>query len=407
MNHGKCRTDKLVVRFVVKNKREHEKERMMGRHGENIRKRTDGRWEARCMVYDADKEKRILKSVYGHTYEEAKQKRLVLISGFQNQSVKADADKSRQQILQNILFRTVAEGWLETIRSRHKASTYEKYSMIYHRHLEETLGKMMIGDITESFVKQFSVSLSDSLQRSIYCVLNQILKYASAQYSAKIPCIQKPASNAGNKKIKVYTKTEQARILSTVWRQMDIFKMAVFLSLLTGLRLGELCALKWSDIDFEEKTLSIKRTVQRLRAKDGNKKTVLMETEPKSSGSSREIPLLDASINLLLSFQNGGEYIFGGDRPLDPRTMQNRYKRIIKEAGVAYKNFHTLRHTYATNCMDGGADAKALSEMLGHSNIQTTMNYYVHPSIDTKRRYVDGLYTLYAGIRGQICGRTG
>ncbi len=321
----------------------------MGRHGENIRKRSDGRWEARCAVYDADKGKKVLKSTYGHTYEEAKQSRFILISRFQNPSSKEDTDNKKQQILQNVLFRTVAEEWLETVKSRQKASTYEKYSMVYHAHLEEMLGETVIGDIKDSFIKgKISDHLSDSLQKSICCVLNRILKYVSGRYSITLSDIQKPVSGTSKKIVKVFTKTEQSRLLSAIYRQMDLFKMATLLCLFTGLRLGELCALKWSDIDFENKTLSVKRTVQRLYVEGYRTKTALVETEPKSDRSKREIPLQDAIIKLLLNFKNNKEYIFGGDKPLDPRTMQNHYKKIIEEAGITYKNFHTLRHTYAT-----------------------------------------------------------
>lgn len=183
------------------------------------------------------------------------------------------------------------------------------------------------------------------------------------------------------------------------------YKLAVLLCLFTGLRIGEICALKWSDIDFKNKTLFIKRTVQRLYVNGCHTKTALVETEPKSIKSKREIPLQDTIIKLLISFQNNKEYIFGGDKPMEPRTMQYHYKKILKEADVSYKNFHTLRHTYATNCIEGGTDVKSLSEMLGHSNIQITMNYYVHPSIDTKRRYADNLCAFYQKIHGQIHGK--
>jgi len=390
----------------------------MGRHGENIRKRSDGRWEARCTVYDTEKGKKALKSLYGHTYEEAKQKRFELINQFQNSSVKADTNnlKQKQQILQNVLFQTIAEEWLKTVKNNQKASTYEKYSIVYHTHLEEALSKTALGNITDSFVdkklsdllsksRQLDKGWSDSLQKSIYCVLNQILKYASGQYSIIFPCIKRSVSNTCKRTVKVFTETEQSKLLSVIYYQMDLFKMAVLLCLFTGLRLGELCALKWSDIDLENKTLVVRRTVQRLYVEGHNTKTALVETEPKSDHSRREIPLQSTIIKLILNFQNDKEYIFGGDKPLDPRTMQNHYKKILKEAGIIYKNFHTLRHTYATNCIEGGADVKSLSEMLGHSNVQITLNYYVHPSMDTKRRYADKLCDFYAKIQGQIQGK--
>lgn len=181
--------------------------------------------------------------------------------------------------------------------------------------------------------------------------------------------------------------------------------MAVLLCTFAGLRIGELSALKWSDIDSDNKILTIKRTVQRLYIEGVKTKTALVETVPKSSHSMREIPLPDSIIKLLLNFQNDKEYIFGGDKPLDPKTMRNHYKKILEEVGITYKTFHTLRYTYATNCVEGGVDTKSLCEMLGHSNVKITLNYYMHPSIDTKRRYAEKLFDFYKKIRGQNEGK--
>lgn len=378
----------------------------MGRHGENIRKRSDGRWEARCIIYDTGKGKKVLKSAYGHTYEEAKQKRLLLLnqSRFAYAETEEGRKKPEQQMYQNLLFRAVAEEWMETVKRRQKASTHMKYSAVYHMYLEEPLGGIALGNITGFVVKEKifdplsnnrQSDISDSLQKSIYCVLNQILKYASTQYSISFPHIHKPVSGTCKNTIKVFTKSEQIKLFSAVYHQMNLFKMAVLLCLFTGLRLGELCTLKWSDIDFENKTLSVKRTVQRLYVEGCRTKTALVETEPKSEHARREIPLQDTVIKLLANFENNKNYIFGGGKPLDTRTMQNHYKKILAEAGVSYKNFHTLRHTYATNCIESGVDVKALSEMLGHSDVQITLNYYVHPSMDTKRIYAERLCNFY------------
>ena len=379
----------------------------MGRHGENIRKRRDGRWEARYMVYDEETEKKVYRSVYGHTYEEVKAKRAATVMMPKNIFRNADTSDWECEIHQEILFQTAAEEWLAMIKKKQKPSTYEKYYIIYHGYLEEEFRQISLSQITESLVrkKMPCKALSDSVNKSIYCVMNRILRYAAEKYSIMLPNIKKPSSDVCRRSAEVFTKAEQAKLLPAVYHRIDYFKLAVLLGLFTGLRLGELCALKWSDMDFENKTLSVKRTVQRLYVEGCGTKTVLVETEPKSVRSKREIPLQDSIIALLLNFMNGKEYVFGGDRPLESRTMQNRYKRILEEAGVPYKSFHALRHTYATNCIEQGADVKCLSEMLGHSNVQITMNYYVHPSKDTKRRYADSLSDFYAGIHGQIRGK--
>lgn len=387
----------------------------MGRHGENIRKRKDGRWEARYMVYDAQKEKKIGKSVYGHTYDEVKKKRADIIYLLENTPKKTDLDVEEQEknLLKEVLFKTAAEKWLATTKAEDnlKPSTFEKYDTIYRTHLKGLLGETRLDKLTESFIKDkisehlLESNMACNTQKGIYCVLNQILKYASAQYSIILPSIRRPSFSKYQKPVKIFTEAEQSKLLTTLYHQIDIFKMAVLLCMFAGLRIGELSALKWSDIDSDNKILTIKRTVQRLYVEGSKTKTALVETVPKSSHSMREIPLPDSIIKLLLEFQNDKEYIFGGDKPLDPKTMRNHYKKILEEVGITYKTFHTLRHTYATNCVEGGVDTKSLCEMLGHSNVKITLNYYMHPSIDTKRRYAEKLFDFYKKIHGQNEGK--
>ena len=167
------------------------------------------------------------------------------------------------------------------------------------------------------------------------------------------------------------------------------------------MRLGELCALKWTDIDFENRTVTVNRTVQRLAVGDQVSKTVLMETDPKSESSRRTIPLTAPILERLLNLKEDKPYVFGGEKPQDPRTLQYGFKRLLKEAQVEERNFHILRHAFATNCIENGMDAKALSEILGHSDVKITLNRYVHPTMDTKREQIGMLSDFY----GQICGQ--
>jgi len=371
----------------------------MGRHGENIRKRKDGRWEGRYPVYNEGKGKRIYCSVYAKTYEEVKKK----LSVQKNLLKSLQAETEKKRIRKDILLDDAAMEWLAEIQQKRKQSTYVKYSLTYYNHIQKTFQGAKLAEITDMFVaEKLSSLLSDSVQKSVYCVLNQILKFASRKYYITYPFLNKPASDSHNSPVIVLSQKEQKNLIATLYCEMDRFKMAVLLCLFTGLRLGELCALKWVDIDFENKLLTINRTVQRLYVEGQKTKTLLTETAPKSAYSKREIPLSDAAFELLINFSNDKEYVFGGRKPVEPRTMQNHFKRILTEAGLADKNFHILRHTFSTNCIEGGADVKSLSEMLGHSDVQTTLNRYVHPTMEVKRRHVDSLSVFY----GRICGHT-
>lgn len=378
----------------------------MARHGENIRKRKDGRWEGRYQIYNKEKEKQVYSSVYGRTYDEVREK-LTTKKNLIKNPPKTEVEKSEEQkdsILESIMLSNVAQDWLSDVKEKRKPSTYVKYQMIYRNYIEKIFHGISLCDLTDALIKEsFPDTISESVHKSIYCVLRQILKFISKKYSINVLNLKKPDFNVRSKPIRVLAKSEQKNLFAALRHETDIFKMAVLLCLFTGLRLGELCALKWADIDFENQLLVVNRTVQRLYSEGHRTKTILVETAPKSEFSRREIPLTAVATELLTSFYNNKEYVFGGDKPMEPRTLQYRFKKILREAGLSDKNFHILRHTFSTNCIEGGTDVKSLSEMLGHSDVQITLNRYVHPSMDTKRQYMDSLSKFY----GQIYGHTG
>ncbi len=377
----------------------------MARHGENIRKRADGRWEGRYPAYSEKRGQKIYRSVYGRTYIEVKDKLAA-----EKNSLKAmvECEEEAVQIqrmlrVESVTVTDAAKEWLMEIKDKRKQSTFIKYQFIYDQYIEKNFRTTRLHIVTDSFVKErLPESLSDSTRKSVYCVLNQVLKFASVKYS--IPISNLNASSCGkNRPIEVLNRKEQSELFSVLYCEMDIFKAAILLCLYTGLRLGEVCALKWTDIDLENRLILVNRTVQRLYVEGYRTKTILLETAPKSEFSRREIPLSDTVVGLLTPFRYDKEYVFGGHKPMEPRTLQNRFKKIIRESGLPNKNFHILRHTFATNCVEGGTDVKSLSEILGHSDVQITLNRYVHPSMDTKRKHLNALSMFY----GQIYGQTG
>ena len=272
----------------------------MARHGENIRKRKDGRWEGRYLVYSEEKGKKIYRSVYGGTYEVAKEKLTIkkssLTEGKKEHGAEGMETKSSHSqgfsSQESPFAAEMAEKWLDEVKCTKKQSTYVKYSMVYRIHLEPLLHGMKIWDVPAAFNwEKISDHLSESMRKSICCVLNQILKFASRQYHMAIPVWDKAVFRKKNKPVEVLTRKEQARLLSVLCQKTDEAKAAVLLCLNIGLRLGELCALKWKDIDFEHEMVSVNQTVQRLYAEGGKTKTILLETTPKSECSRREIPL--------------------------------------------------------------------------------------------------------------------
>lgn len=388
-----------MVTNVVKERR-----LKMPRHGTNIRKRTDGRWEGRYKHLQSNNTYKY-KSVYGKTCREVKEK-LETITAQKNQLVlEGDTVKlNDKDVLED--FGKISAKWLENIKEIRKHSTYIKYHGIYEKHIKDAIGTVYICDVSYSlinekiFKKNTEKEYSQNLRHSIIAVINQILKYAAENYDYPAIRLDNNFINNKGKKIEIINYTEQAALIRYLYRETDVSKAGILLCILTGLRLGEICSLKWEDIDFEQMIIHVRRTVQRI-AIDGRKnKTTLLVTEPKSIFSIREIPISAGTVQLLSKIKHNEEYIVGGKNPLDPRTYQNRFKKYLKEITVKNYNFHALRHTFATNCIDNAMDIKSLSEILGHANVQITLNRYVHPTMDAKRRQLAVLDSVY----GQFCG---
>ncbi len=366
----------------------------MARRGENIRKRSDGRWEGRYIVRMNGISR--CRSVYAKSYAEVKEKLIsAKIGAFQD-----EASNTREQ--KDILFDAIAKEWLNQIKSTRKQSTYVKYSVIYHTYLCGQLGNLPVEQInTDKISGQIDTELSDSTKKSIYCVLNQILEYGKINYGIQTITVQRKGFGKKKESVQTLNLTDQARLIRFLYQDMDIYKFGILLCLSTGLRLGEICALRWEDIDMELNILYVNRTVQRMPISENSGKTKLVEGMPKTECSKREIPLSTELAELLRCYQSPDPYLLNGEKPMEPRTYQNKFKSYLKQAGLKDTNFHILRHTFATNCIDNGADVKSISEVLGHSDVKITLNRYVHPSVSTKRGHLDSLFSIYGQYRGQ------
>lgn len=385
----------------------------MGRHGENIRKRKDGRWEGRYKIFDKNKQKNIYRSIYGKTYEEVKEKlfqaRLYFFNrNVETENIKEQLNSNKTKIFADErLLSSIAEQWLIEVKKTRKYSTYVKYSTIYKTHLKAQLNFCVLSNdsIQELHAKIFDhlseTELSESLKKSICCVANQIFNFANQNNFSNIPMLKRSTGKEKKKSLQVLSETEQRKLFNYIYHNIEPFGVAILLCLYAGLRLGELCALKWTDLDLQSQILTINRTVQRIAGNEHTKRTILLETEPKSESSKRIIPLTSEIVTLLISLDNGQLYIFGDSKPLEPRRMQYRFKNILKKAGLSNYNFHILRHTFATNCVENGMDTKSLCEILGHSDVKITLNRYVHPTMEFKRKQMDFLSDFY----GHICGK--
>lgn len=371
----------------------------MSRRGENIRKRSDGRWEGRYTEHLSGKSK--THSVYARSYTAVREKLIAAKAAAGTK--KEDRQELLEKIPAQITFHEAAEGWLEEIKKTKKYSTYVKYRGIYEKHIHKSFGSLPISDINSDILaKQMEIGISDSLCKSIYCVFHHIIAFASVQYQTPEIHLRRYVVHTKVIPAKILTISEQRKLILFLHQDMDRSKLGILICLSTGLRLGEICALKWSDIDMEAKILHVGRTVSRVALENAQTKTALLETAPKTACSRREIPISDSLSQILQRFQNQDTYLLNKKKPMDPRTYQNRFKSYLEAAGIEDTHFHVLRHTFATNCISNGADVKSVSEMLGHSDVKITLNRYVHPTVETKRSHMNTLSSIYGQYMGQI-----
>ena len=202
------------------------------------------------------------------------------------------------------------------------------------------------------------------------------------------------------KPMRVLNKAEQRQLCEYILKRPEACSIGILVCMFTGLRIGEICALRWEDISFSDQSIYIHHTLQRIQMHRGHgAKTEVIVTTPKSSCSIRKIPLPDEILEILvLNKKASSGYVLTNDeyKFIEPRTMQNKFKKILKAAGIENANFHALRHTFATRCVELGFDVKSLSEILGHATVNITMNRYVHPTYEMKKENMKKLSGLLA-----------
>lgn len=233
----------------------------------------------------------------------------------------------------------------------------------------------------------------------ILVVLHGILKYTAAQFPGAFPAVEINYPKETRKEMRVLSRDEQKRLAVYLLDGTDFCKFGVLLMLFTGLRIDELCALRWSDVNIKEKVVSVSATMQRLRSTDTDtaEKTKILIGAPKSDTSVRTIPLTDNAAELCRKFavRNPCAYILTGTSEfMEPRSFQYRIEKYTRECGLDGIHAHTLRHTFATRAVEVGFEIKTLSEILGHANTTITLNRYVHTSLGLKRTNMDKLAAL-------------
>ncbi len=379
----------------------------MARRGENIRKRKDGRWEGRYIKGRTTEGKIQWGYLYGPSYAEVKQ---ALIRK------KAEAGFYNLKITQ-LTFEELAEVWLQAVRSSVKESTYAHYQYTLHKYLLPVLGSVMVSTFDEGLLEQamqeiitpthiIHKPLGWASARECLSMLRRICKYAAhlrlirpIELDVKLP---KPISKTSIP----FSAKEQDKIYKYVREAPTPRKVGLLLGLELGLRIGEICGLQWGDFDLKLGVLQINRTVSRISCGNGHTKVVVQT--PKTRTSRRELPIPKQLLSMLKKLHGDKSsftwFLSGNEeKPVEPRCYRKSIKAYLKQAEIRPVNPHTLRHTFATTCLQAGCDIKTLSELLGHSNANVTLQRYVHSDMTRKRREIDRIFSRqYGAIKGSL-----
>lgn len=307
-----------------------------------------------------------------------------------------------------ITVKELLELWDADLQVKLKKSTQSTYNRVAEAHIAPALGNMRVCDLNKRVLNEYiedTISeevLSSSTVCSIVTVLNSIVNYAKGLGFDIDVTGKLSRPKLVTNKAETLTKDEQARLVGYLAKTPTNDNLGILVCIYTGIRIGEICALKWGDISLEKGLISVKRTIQRIRNSDyqgDGDKTVVVFGVPKSRSANRIIPMPQLLTELLRHRRCDDECFFltgSRTRFLEPRTYQNRFKSLLKKLEIDEKNFHALRHTFATNCIELGFDPKMLSQILGHSDVSVTLNTYVHPSPERMRNYMELLGTSFA-----------
>lgn len=302
---------------------------------------------------------------------------------------------------EQVTFAAALDMWLLSNRVRIKHTTYDKYSYIIEKHIIPDLGNLSLTELNSMQINEF---LNDKLQSggiennkplapsyvsTMSLIISSAIHYAANEdlcTGLKNP-IYKPTAN--NKEIHILKTTDYNKLTGYITANINETNLGILFALYTGLRIGEICALQWGNIDFKTRVIHVQSTVSRI---NNNGKTEYILDVPKTKSSIRDIPIPKKLLAILKdSFaKRKSEFVISQtDSFVIPRTFEYRYHKLLNELKIDSINFHSLRHTFATNCISNGMDVKSLSEILGHANTNTTLQIYVHPSMEIKRRQID------------------
>lgn len=299
----------------------------------------------------------------------------------------------------------IIELWKADKKLYIKKSSYSAYVLLLENHILPVFGSSM--SVTEkdaqSFVFQkLEQGLSHKTVKDILIVLKMVLKFgAKHKWFDYQPLEIHFPTEREKLVIEVLSRTNQKKIMNHVKEHFTFRNLGVYICLSAGMRIGEICALTWEDINTETGIIHVRKTIQRIyNIENGIRKTELILDTPKTKHSIREIPMSRDLLRMIKPAKkivNNSFFVLTNDaKPTEPRTYRSYYKKLMDELGMPSLKFHGLRHSFATRCIESNCDYKTVSVLLGHSNISTTLNLYVHPNMEQKKKTIE---QMFKGLR--------
>lgn len=366
----------------------------MSKRGENIYKRKDGRWEGRIKEKKDSSGGYRYRSIYGKTYKEVKEK------------INAAKQTPPDSFCQDT-FAQAAWLFMQAGKNDWKPGTYTAYHQLLKKYVLPHLGNARLKDVNSRKLEDFSLlikeetkekPLSKNYLSQICEIVRRIIIYMNKRHGKEIPVPVNPITKAHIQQTILPSESTLMVLEEYLFAHCkEDTCLGVLLAFHTGIRIGELSALKWGDIDMKENMIYIRRNLLRVR-EDGMQNTIgehttlVIEQSPKTIDSVRVIPIPPRLIPLIEEYRKEDSmYVISGEKKpwAEPRTIQYRFKNILSKCDIQYFNFHLLRHAFATRCVSKGLDIKSLSEILGHSNVQMTLNLYVHSTLQQKKRLME------------------
>lgn len=295
----------------------------------------------------------------------------------------------------------IARLWRADKKQYVKKSTFSAYVLLWENHLLPIFGNQLTieEEYVQAFVfKKLDEGLSQKSVKDILIVLKMILRFGAKnkfaeykQFDIQFPTVRQ------RQEIEVLNRANQKKIMTYVQENFTFRNLGIYICLSAGIRIGEVCALAWEDIDADAGIISIRKTIQRIyMVEDGKRHTELLLDTPKTKNSIRDIPMSRDLIRMLKPIKkvvNGSFFVLTNEaKPTEPRTYRNYYKKLLQELNIPELKFHGLRHSFATRCIESNCDYKTVSVLLGHSNISTTLNLYVHPNMEQKKKAIEKMF---------------